>query len=72
MSPRNDPAYAGLDLPSIAFCVPIWTRVGLRSSGFGTCTSSTPPSKAALIFEASISCGSVTLREKVPKRRSKR
>jgi hypothetical protein len=36
------PYSACLASPSMVPRAPIWTRVGFRSSGFGTCTSSTP------------------------------
>ena len=44
----------------------ISTLRGLRCSGLGTCTSSTPRSKLALMPSASTPSGSVTVREKLP------
>ena len=45
---------------------------GFCSSGFATCTSSTPSLYSALTFDSSMPCGRPTARLNVPKRRSNR
>jgi hypothetical protein len=50
----------------------IATLRGLRSSGFGIVTSSTPFSKLALMLAGSMPSGRVSDREKAPEARSMR
>jgi len=67
---RNPRRYFSEPEPSTEPPVPICTRVGVRSSGFGIRTSSTPRSKPALTASASMPRGSVSERLKLPKERS--
>jgi hypothetical protein len=50
----------------LTLALPIATRCGLRSAGFGIRTSRTPSAKSAATLSASMPSGSVSEREKRP------